>query len=90
MAADLMVIVNGCNRFYYFYILKLKLKLMDGLECEEGSSLLEGDESNENIKNSKLTSAKRCAPQTKRKKKQQTFCKSWLTVPEFLTNFKKF
>ena len=80
-----MVLVNGCDRFYYFYI--LKLKLMDGLECEEGSSLSEEDESNENINNSKLTSAKRCAPPTKRKKKQQTICKSWLTVPEFLTNF---
>ena len=41
---------------------------MDGLECEEGSSLSEEDESNENIINSKLTSAKRCAPPTKRKK----------------------
>ena len=79
-----MVLVNGCDRFYYFYI--LKLKSMDGLECEEGSSLSE-DESNENINNSKLPSAKRCAPQTKRTKKQQIFCQSWLTVPEFLTNF---
>ena len=79
-----MVLVTGCDRFYYFYI--LKLKLMDGLECEEGSSLSE-DESNENINNSKLISAKRCVPPTKRKKKQQTICQSWLTVPEFLTNF---
>jgi len=55
---------------------------MDGLECEEGSSLSE-DESNENIINNKSTSAKRCASTTKRKKKQQTFCQSWLTVPEF-------
>ena len=60
---------------------------MDGLECEEGSSLPEEDESNENIINSKLTSVKRCAPPTKRKKKQQAFCQSWLTVPESLTNF---
>ena len=60
---------------------------MDGLECEEGCSLPEEDESNENIISSKLTSATRCASPTKRKKKQQTFCKSWLTVPEFLTNF---
>ena len=60
---------------------------MDGLECEEGSSFPE-DESNENIINSKLTLVKRCAPPTKRKKKQQAFCQSWLTVPEFLTNFK--
>jgi len=59
---------------------------MDCLECDEGPSLSE-DESNENIINSKLTSVKRCAPQTKRKKKQQTFCQSWLTVPEFLINF---
>ena len=49
---------------------------MDGLECEEGSSFPE-DESNENIINSKLTSVERCAPPTKRKKKQQTFCQSW-------------
>ena len=55
-----MVLVNGCDRFYYFHI--LKLKLMDGLECDGGSSLSEEDESNENIINSKLTSAKRCAP----------------------------
>ena len=29
--ADLMVLVNGCDRFYYCYILKLKLssKWMD-------------------------------------------------------------
>ena len=60
---------------------------MDGLECEEESSLPEEDESNENIINSKLTSAKRCVPPTKRKKKQ-TFCQSWLTVPEIVTNFR--
>ena len=60
---------------------------MDGLECEEGSSLPEEDESNENIISSKLISAKRYASPAKRKKEQQTFCQSWLTVPEFLTNF---
>ena len=44
---------------------------MDALECEEGSSFSEEDESNEISINSKLTSGKRYKPPTKRKKTQK-------------------